>query len=537
MKLAAANTSTSAQTRVVTRSARHFQPFKLGILAALVAAIAGCKIVVSIPFGGSVTTEDGFECQAGQTCTVEVTDETFDSTFKAVPAKGYTFTHWRRKPSGFCGGEDNPCYLSTTKFNGNSTLLGILASDEEFFLEPVFVRYNVNYWRSVLKQIEAGNFTTDSFLYAINPDVGNCDPGALSDGAKSRALQALNQTRSLHGLPAVTTDSNYDMQMQETSLVQKANNYITHFPSPSDKCYTASAADGAATSNLYAGSRPSDPAADVFGWTNDSNNIAALMEAGHRRWMLYPALGFTSYGQVQGRSALKVFGFTSGSPNTDPGDLDFVAMPYESYPYIMVDRGASPTPWSLSMVPPAGVGSDFDYFANATVSVVDNDSGKSLKINNLSMDNKGFGLANFLSWLVAGWDYDKPYTVTVSNIRMPGGGTQDLVYPVMVDRFNLLNLNHPLEATDSASANTLEGSFNNPSDKDSYKVALTGKKTISGQRGFFVLIYDLNKRLVKSSDTTITGEFAFGKHTVVVSLCNEEGSCYSGTTSYRLSIE
>ena len=510
--------------------------FKLGILTLLVTAIAGCKIVVSIPFGGSVTTEDGFQCQSGQTCTVDVTDETFDSTFKAVPAEGYTFTHWRRKPSAFCGADTKPCHLSTTSFGGNSALLDLLASDQEFFLEPVFVQYNVSYWRGVLKQIEAGNFTTDDFLYAINPDVGNCNPGALTGEAKTRALKALNETRSLHRLPAVQIDSAYDTQMQEASLVQKANNYLTHFPDPADECYTASAADGAATSNIFAGSRPSDPASDVFGWTNDSNNVAALMEAGHRRWMLFPTLGFTSYGQVQGRSALKVFGFTNASPNSDPGDIEFVAMPYESYPYIMVDQGSSSTPWSFSMVPPAGMASDFNYFQNATVSVTDNDSGKLLKINDLHVDNKGFGLSNFLSWMVAGWTYDKPYTVNISNISMPGGGMRDIAYPVMVDRFNLLNLVHPLEATDSASENTLEGRFNSETDKDSYEVAITGKKTISGQRGFFVLVYDIDKRLVKSSDSTISGEFAFGKHTIVVSLCNEEGSCYSGTNSYRLNI-
>lgn len=534
MNLAALKNSVSLCTTAASSHRGHL--FKLGILALLITAIAGCKIVVTIPFGGSVTTEDGFQCQSGQTCAIDVTDETFDSTFTAVPAKGYTFTHWRRKAAGFCGGDTKPCHLSTTNFGGNSALLDLLASDQEFFLEPVFVKYNVNYWSSVLKQIETGSFTTDKFLYAINPDVGNCDPGALTEGAKTRALKAFNETRSLHNLPAVTIDSAYDMQMQETSLVQKANNYLSHFPSPGDKCHTASAEDGAGTSNLFAGSRPSDPASDVFGWTNDSNNIAALMEAGHRRWMLFPPLGFTSYGQVQGRSALKVFGFTKASPNSDPGSVEFVAMPYESYPYVMVDKGTSPTPWSFSMVPPAGVSSSFNYFQNTTVSVTDNDTGKSLNIKNLHKDSKGFGLSNFLSWIVAGWDYDKPYTVKISNISTPGGGTRDIIYPVMVDRFNLLNLVHPLESTDGATGNTLAGRLSSAADKDSYKAALTGKKTISGQRGFFVLVYDLNKRLVKSSDSTISGEFAFGKHTIVVSLCNEKGTCYSGTPSYRLTI-
>jgi hypothetical protein len=183
---------------------------------------------------------------------------------------------------------------------------------------------------------------------------------------------------------------------------------------------------------------------------------------------------------------------------------------------------------SLHHLPAATIDSSYDMQMQETSLVQ--------KANNLHKDNKGFGLANFLTWRVAGWDYDKPYTVKISNISVPGGGTRDIFYPVMVDRFNLLNLVHPLESTDSATGSTLAGSFNSAADKDSYKVAITGKKTISGQRGFFVLVYDINKRLVASSDSTISGEFGFGKHTVVVSLCNEERTCYSGTNSYRLNI-
>lgn len=68
----------------------------------------------------------------------------FDSTFTAVPAKGHSFTRWRRKTSAFCGDEEEPCYLSTDGFADYPALMDILASDQEFFLEPVFIHYKLS---------------------------------------------------------------------------------------------------------------------------------------------------------------------------------------------------------------------------------------------------------------------------------------------------------------------------------------------------------------------------------------------------------
>jgi hypothetical protein len=513
----------------------------LVVLALLLTALTACKVVVTIPYGGRVVSEDGFVCEAGDTCEIDVSDATFDSTFTAVPAPAYSFSRWRARPAGFCGNATTPCYLSTTGFDGNDALQEFLDSDELYYLEPVFIHYNLGYWRKVQKEILEGSFATASFLYALKPNIANCDPGALKDAAKGRALQALNQTRTLHHLPAVTRDAFYDMQMQETSLVQRANNYLGHKPSSGDACYTAGALAGASTSNLHGDSgKPSDPAADVFGWTNDNFNVAALMEAGHRRWMLYPQLDFTSYGQVEGFSALKVFGFGTPAPSTT-GDLAYVAMPFESYPYVLVSKGSAPTPWSFSMAPPAGMSSSFNYFQNASVSITDNDTGKKLAVQNLHKDNKGFGLSNFLSWMVPGWDYDRPYTVKISAVSLPGGNVRDIEYSVLIDRYNVLDLNYPLEPGDSQQTKSVQGSFNSPLDRDSYKVSITGNRTISGQsefsnQAFFMLIYDSGKRLVKSSDSAFSGNFAFGQHTLVVSPCDENGLCYQSTRTYRVNI-
>lgn len=513
------------------------------ILALMVVLVAGCKIVVTVPFGGKVVTEDGFVCLAGEICEIDVSDDSFDSTFTAMPAQGYTFVRWRPKASAFCGDTKVPCALSTTGFAPYPPLLDILNSDSKFFLEPVFVQYKLGYWKKVLAEIEAGTFTTDSFLHASVPNVTNCDPGSLTEAAKGRVLEALNQTRSLNHLPAAEYDDFYDLMQQSTALVQKANNYLNHFPQPSDTCYTARTKIGASTSNLGGGSGSNnvDPASDVFGWTNDNFNVGALMEAGHRRWMLFPELGYVTYGQVAGFSALKVFGYGVPPSNPVSADLEYVAMPFESYPYVFVSKGAKPTPWSFSMVPPAGMSSDFNYFQNATVKVTVIDSGKSLPVQNLHKDNKRFGLANFLSWMVAGWQYDVPYKVKISGISMPGGGTRDIEYPVVIDLYNLFNVNHPLESTDMVQGTSLKGNFNTPADQDSYTLSLAGNKMLSGQsefsnQAFYILVYDSAKRLVKSSDKAFSHNFAKGKYTIIASLCNENKGCYGETKTYQVSV-
>ncbi len=504
--------------------------------------LTGCKIVVTVPEGGRVVTEDGFVCRSGKVCIIEVTDDRFDSTFTARPAEGFTFTRWARKNGSLCSNNTAPCRLSSRAFAAFPALMEILASDREFQLEPVFVSYDIDYWQTVREAVGQGLFGTRPYLYEIDPVVGNCDPGALTQAARTRALEAINHTRALHRLPPVEYDSFYDMQVQETSLLQRANGYLNHSPSPGDGCFTAGAREGSASSNLRGSTGPSDPAADVFAWTSDSNNIASLMEAGHRRWMLYPYLGYISYGQVEGYAALKVskFGRTPGQPPSP--DLEFVAMPYKYYPYILFQREKKSTPWSLSMVPPEGVPDSFEYFTKARVEVIETETGATLPVGDRHSDSRKFGLANFLSWRVDGWEYDRHYTVKVSNIRMPGGGVRNIEYPVIVDRYHLVDIDHPREATDARSGNTISGRFNSAKDRDSYRTShLQGRYRISGKSnasgmGFFVLVYDQDKQLLRSSDKPFLLDFPPGAETVVISPCSEKGRCYQGTQTYSVTL-
>ena len=111
------------------------------VLAALClcSLLAACRIAVEVPEGGSVESLSGaYSCQAGQVCNIRVNDVFFDETFVAVPAEGYFFKKWTRKPNAFCGDKLTDCALATTGFVGHQGLLDILESNKTFYLSPQF---------------------------------------------------------------------------------------------------------------------------------------------------------------------------------------------------------------------------------------------------------------------------------------------------------------------------------------------------------------------------------------------------------------
>ena len=409
------------------------------LLALGLVALGGCRILVEVPAGGQVVSDQGLTCSAGSTCIVDVEDTSYEETFEAVAAPGYTFTGWAHVGGQtVCGNTEAPCAFDLTIFSGNALITALLVGDNDVVLAPVFEpvndssRYNVSEWQDFLDELGSFSYRSDSFLYAVQPDVGNCDPGVLNTAATSRFLYALNLVRKLHYLPPVEYDAFYNAEMQQANLVQLANDYFTHHPSPGDVCYTAAADTGAGTSNISWSSWQGDPALYALGWINDNHNVSSLMAAGHRRWALFPNLGYTAYGQVGGYSSMKVFGFNSPPGYDLPDDLEYVAFPYRNYPHVLVEKGSNPTPWSISIVPSSGSG-NYGYFDSASVSVRHAGTGAALNVHSQYSDNFGYGLRNFYSWMVENWQYDTPYIVTISNVQIPGAGSTTIEYPVEID--------------------------------------------------------------------------------------------------------
>ncbi len=112
-----------------------------GVLFILFATLSACKIELTAPPEGGVTTSSGaISCAANQLCDVNVTDIYFDETFVAAPAPGWHFDGWRQRHRGLCGGNKLACRLRTSGFAGNDVLMSFLNNpDETFYLEPEFV--------------------------------------------------------------------------------------------------------------------------------------------------------------------------------------------------------------------------------------------------------------------------------------------------------------------------------------------------------------------------------------------------------------
>ena len=110
------------------------------VIAILFCGVAGCKIEISVPTGGTVRSQsDSYVCKSGETCTINVVDVFFDETFIAQAAPGYRFEGWRKSDGYLCGNSTKPCHLFTSIFEGNELLESILSSEEVSYLAPVFM--------------------------------------------------------------------------------------------------------------------------------------------------------------------------------------------------------------------------------------------------------------------------------------------------------------------------------------------------------------------------------------------------------------
>ena len=309
------------------------------------------------------------------------------------------------------------------------------------FTGPVPEGYAVPYWRQYNEDnssfnLGAGPYWAEEFLYAAAPDIDACRAGGLTQAAKDRAVEAMNQIRALHGLEPVQYSLRYDNQVQQASLIQAAAGYPGHYPEPSAQCYTEAGAEGSGSSSLTSGIGAADPAFHMVVLTRDAGNRGLVAAAGHRRWMLNPFAAYMSYGQVAGYSALKVFGFDAEPAITPHVAVEFVAFPFEVYPFNLVGDGS---PWSFSLIEDKSAlrGNQYPYFEDVSISVVRISDEASLVINEPYTDTQGFGVPNFLSWQVEGWEYDTLYEVEISNIAMRSGPTRSYSYPVLIDRANI----------------------------------------------------------------------------------------------------
>ncbi len=110
------------------------------LLTVSILFFVSCKVQVEPGIGGAVVSDSGeFVCYPGETCLVDVSDTSFDETFRAVASDGYAFEGWERRQGAFCGGRTDSCRLFTALLAGNEFFLNFLNDDElTYYLAPVF---------------------------------------------------------------------------------------------------------------------------------------------------------------------------------------------------------------------------------------------------------------------------------------------------------------------------------------------------------------------------------------------------------------
>ena len=145
--------------------------------------------------------------------------------------------------------------------------------------------------------------------YAALPSVtAPYEAGALTDGARSQALQYLNFVRWLAGLAPVSESVIYDYQCQHGATLLAALDYVDHdAPRPADmdgnfydSAHTATASGCIARFNWM---RPTilREGVEYFLRDDGEENLSAL---GHRRWALNPVMAATGFGLANAKSGM-----------------------------------------------------------------------------------------------------------------------------------------------------------------------------------------------------------------------------------------
>ncbi len=114
---------------------------KFLLLLSIAVLIAGCKLAIIVVEGGEVQSDGSGVCLAGSICIVDVSDPDFAETFSAVPNDGWAFQKWNSGSGFFCGGSSEPfCHLSFAGHEESKEVAKMVASDDTFYLMPVFKR-------------------------------------------------------------------------------------------------------------------------------------------------------------------------------------------------------------------------------------------------------------------------------------------------------------------------------------------------------------------------------------------------------------
>lgn len=218
------------------------------------------------------------------------------------------------------------------KAEANTKLNGKYAKDELDAILKISTTY-----KSLKEQ-------TVSDVYAAQP---NAQPpfaaGKLNQSVIDLGIAHVNLARYIAGVPDnVTADSANAEAVQAAAVLMDYTKTLNHTPTKPagmDESFYKLAYKGASTSNLSAGSGITG---SVWSYLADSST-SNRNRVGHRRWVLNPRMGKTTFGASSSWSAM--YAFDNSNPKAATAG---VAWPSRVFP---VDMMSKAYPWSVTVSP------------------------------------------------------------------------------------------------------------------------------------------------------------------------------------------
>jgi|GEM_PF-6813500 len=262
--------------------------------------------------------------------------------------------------------------------------------------------------------------------------------GKLSENVLRNAINMTNFVRWQAGLLPVALDDSYNFECQTGSLVNAINKKLTHLPEQPEGMSREQYEIGAkacGSSNLavfngnYYDAKDDILSTAIMLYMDDSDD-GNIVNVGHRRWILNPAMGKTGFGCVENYTSMKSFDTSSDAT------ADCVMWPTAGYfPYEMLKKATSNngTPWTVSLDSSLyGI----KYADEVKITMINRTTGvETVFTNGLSGDNLDPGGDYFnISTVLMGMDYclvfrpksgvvqlSDEFTVTVSSLKSPSG--------------------------------------------------------------------------------------------------------------------
>ncbi len=418
--------------------------------------------------------------------------------------------------------------------------------------------YDREYWTEQARLSIEQPIVDSAYLYSVVPDVDQCIEGVLTDAAKQDVLTFINQVRSLHGLSPMEYNSDYDAAAAQAALyVRSALGTAEMQCSEPENTFDAFVYIDAHNRN-YVWFAEKDPVSInpvammalglrsvvIPDWDLNGLTIAPeppLDATYNYRSLLTPELLYTAYGQT-GVSAAVIYDNAATQNTVDP-EIDFVAIPYGHYPYLLktVRWNTAMDWWLLQMV------GDSDFgFDNVTGCLKNTNNDEYTEVSLSTIE----GSPSSAVWSVPTETIvpDVTYEMSIYGIETGDGATHNIRYPVTIDYSSIAYIDGPLEEGDQ----DLRGSLDSFEDVDTYRITLSGDVVIQdvSEESYYVIevavfspdgeLIDLSYPLTGSGmDGAIQlNGLASGEYAIRLSNCSAYLNCagQQRTAEYKLEV-